>query len=117
MLSHAPACGKIPPRARASIRLAGEIWTRFLAIWDALAAIESDQLIEDFGPFYATFRALQRCGVPFSDEFIESVQRAYRTCLSRDDDPDEDNSDQWLDLDDSDNDGLSDSLEGGHGSS
>lgn len=98
MLTHAPACGKIPRHALASIRQAGPAWQRFLEIWDALLSPESDLLIEDFGPVYARFRQLQNIGVPFADSFIQRIEQIRQTCFNRDDDADEDGQDALIDL-------------------
>lgn len=96
MLSHAPACGKIPRHALPSIRLAGEDWQRFLNIWEAIDSFDGDVTVEDFSAFYAQFRRLQRLSVPFDSSFIKRIEAIAHLCRFGEDDPDLDGFDELL---------------------
>ncbi|HEY1683705.1 MAG TPA: hypothetical protein VGG19_06035, partial [Tepidisphaeraceae bacterium] len=54
--------------------------------------------------FYEIFMRLRRLAVPFDPRFVAAVERINASNRFSDDDSDADDSDQWIDREDSDED-------------
>ena len=76
----------------------------FLVTCEAMEDPAYELTVEDFAVFYVAFNRLRRGGVPFDDGFVARVEELHREAFHTADDGDHDDADEFIDLEDSDED-------------